>query len=153
LQEWRWLTHAAILLCSSALLLVIDSIFDIGLFAFDVRVPGWLKMVPGTVALGSVLYLHLVKASPISRWLAATFAFAIPILALGTTGWVEERNQRRDVNFVQATPELFPPYLRLRSAKPIAGFFESAATLKGHADEKRRIAISEGEDEEVSGGD
>lgn len=149
LLEWRWLTHGAILLCSTAVVLIAESMFDIGLFALDVRSPGWVKFVLGTIAAGGLLYLHLVNASPMSRRVAGLFAFLIPALAFGTANWVEARKQRRDVNYIDMSQEVFPPYLRVRAAKPLDGFFESMAKLKDGAGEKRRIAISEGEDEEM----
>jgi pSer/pThr/pTyr-binding forkhead associated (FHA) protein len=149
--EWRWLTHAAILLCSFALVLIADFLFDAGLFAFDLRSPSWLKAMFGALAAGALLYLHLVHASPIGRRLAGLCAFLIPILAFGTVTWVEARKQRHNVNYVDASRELFPPYLRMRTAKPLEGFLESTAEIRKGADEKRRIAIKEGD--EVEGED
>ena len=152
LLEWRWLTHGAILLCSMALMTIIDSLFDIGLFALDLRAPSWIKIVLGTVAAAGVLYLHLLNASPVRKSIAGLIAFLVPTLAFGTLSWVEARNQRQNVNYIDATQELFPPNLRMRTAKPLDGFFEAMPKLKAEADEKRRIALEEGDDEEQTAG-
>ncbi len=153
LLEWRWLTHGAILLCYVAVLTIADSIVDIGLFALDLRAPGWLKIALGTIAAGGLLYLHLLNASPMRKRIAGSVAFLIPALAFGTLNWVEARNQRRNVNYIESAQEVFPPYLRMRAAKPLNGFFDSMVKLKTEADEKRRVALEEGEDEEMIAGD
>ena len=151
--EWRWLTHGAIFFCLLAAIFVVDSVLDIGLFAFDLHIPGWLKMAFGSVALGWLLYLHLLHASPLRKRVAGLVSFLIPALAFGTLYWVEQRNQRQNVNFIESTHEVFPYYLRLRAAKPLAEFLQGSAKLKSDAEEKRRIAIAEGDDEEAISGD
>lgn len=149
LLEWRWLSHGAILFCSIAAVMIIDSLFDIGLFAFDLRPPHWLGIALGTLIGGGILFLHLRHASPLGKRVVSIVAFVIPALAFGTLSWVEARSQRNNVNFVEPAREVFPPFLRVRTAKPLDEFIASTAKLKTEADEKRRIAIEEGNDEEM----
>ncbi len=149
LLEWRWLTHGAILFCSLAAVLLLDSAFDIGLFALDFRAPRWLKICFVTLVASAILYLHLRHASPLRKRAAAIVAFVIPALGFGTLSWVEARSQKFNVNYIDEAREIFPPYIRLRAAKPLEGFIAATAKLKVEADEKRRVANEEGDDEDL----
>ena len=138
LGEWRWVTHAAIVLGLSALLLGIDFAFDVAWFSFDLPPSGLREMGLLVLACALLLYGHLTRATSISTRRAALIALFLPLLATGTLQWVQARNQMRNVNYTGEQKLLLPPALRLRGGTSVDDFFRRAATLKDEADRKRR---------------
>ena len=138
LGEWRWVTHAAIVLGLAALLLGIDFAFDVAWFSLDLPPSGLREMGLLVLACALLLYGHLTRATSISTRRAALIAVLLPLLATGTLQWVQARNQMRNVNYTGEQKLLLPPALRLRGGASLDDFFRRAATLKDEADRKRR---------------
>ena len=149
--EARWVTHVAIAFGAGAVMLAIDWVLDLGWFAFSLPQFSIRDGLLAVAAAAVALYLHLTTAAPIRRRTAMLCAIAVPALILGTTGWVQARNQVRDVNFIGVSTQLFPPALRLRQGGTVDAFFGRAAALKDESDQKRKAMsgddTAESEDE------
>ena len=136
--EWRWIRHAAIFLGVVAIYMAVDDLLSLSGHMLSLapwsRRDGWL----GAIALGCGLFLHLSQASNLSRRRVLQVACLVPALAGGTTYWLLERAQVRDVNHIEAGLRIYPPGLRLRAADTVGGYFKSAAALRAAADAKRQ---------------
>ena len=148
--EGRWVTHLAIAFGAGAVMLVLDWVLGLGWFAFSLPQFPARDGLLAVAASAAGLYWHMTTAAPLSRRTALLFAIVAPALILGTTSWVQARNQVRDVNFIGERAQLFPPALRLRQGGTVDAFFERAATLKDAADQKRKAVAGDdsGESEE-----
>jgi len=140
--EWRWLTHAAIFFGVSSLVFILDVLLDVGLFALGLAQAQWRETILITLGLALLLHLHLINVSTMRRRTALVFASLFPVLIVGTTAWVQARNQARDVNHIGVREKLYPPALRLRSGISVDEYFMSAVKLKGLADDKRKALPS-----------
>lgn len=143
LGEWRWLRHAAIFFSAFALLMVVDWALD--LFWFALALPSW---TPGEALVllafaAGVLYQHLRSASHISVRRAALVALLLPVAIGGSSLLAYAHHQGRDVNHVEAPPQLFPPSWRLRDGGTLDAYFADAGALKEEADQRRRAMPGE----------
>jgi pSer/pThr/pTyr-binding forkhead associated (FHA) protein len=142
-DDWRWLRHAAIILCVSAVVVAVDGLLDLGWFAFSLPPSGARGRWLGAVALAAALTLHLIHASGLSARRAALIGCLVPAL-LGAAGqWMVWRSQSRDVNHIDANLRLYPPGLRLRPAGSVGDYFAGAGALRKAADAKLKSAPAE----------
>lgn len=135
--EWRWLRHAAIILCIAAILWVVDSVIDVAAFALSVPTWGARSWLIGAAAMGSALFLHFIHASDMSARRAGQIAFLTPLLLLGGGWWIHQRSVARDVNYIGEEFRMYPPAFRMTTAGSLDGFFHDAAVLHNLADAKR----------------
>ena len=136
--EWRWLRHAAIFLGIAVVTLMIDQVLDLGWFSLSLAPWSLRTAWLGGLALGGLLYLHLIHASTLAMRTAALVACLVPALAGGAGLWLQERSRALDVNHIGANQRIYPPALRLRSAGTLDDYFRKATALRAAADEKRR---------------
>ncbi len=145
--EWRVETHAAILFCVAAGMLIIDSLRDVIWFALALPLGGVLDLLLGMVAVAVLLYFHLTHASNLKPRTAALGAILLPALIGGIGAWVQARNLERNVNHIAVREQVYPPALRLRAAGSVEQYFAAGAKLKEEADKKRRaIPVDDGDD-------
>jgi hypothetical protein len=146
LGEWRWLTHAAIMLATSLIYPVLDGAFDIGRFAF--ALPAWRNQMAWLMGLSFAvgLYFHLIYASHLSRRRAAVAAVLAPALILGGGTWFWERSASHDVNRTEASGRIYPPALRIAKASALDAYFTDIAGLRATAEAKRRAAAADDPD-------
>jgi hypothetical protein len=135
--EWRWLRHAAILLSVAAIFVVVDGLLDLVWFAFSLPQWGAGTIAIATIGFGCALYFHMQHASGISPRNAALVACLVPAVVAGAGYWVMRHDQMRDVNYIGASLRIYPPALRVRSAKPVETYFRDVAELRGKADARR----------------
>ena len=136
--EWRWTAHAVIFFWVCAVFFLVDGLLDLSWFSLSL--PYWKYRNTGIslVAIALALYWHLTTASGLSRRRAALVACLFPALGAGALEWVAARNHARDVNYIVAPDQIYPPALRLSSATSLTDFFNDAAQLKTGADRKRK---------------
>lgn len=144
--EWRWLRHAAIFLGVAAIFFAVNGVLELAWFTFSL--PQWSTRAAwvGAIAFGCALYLHLINASNIAPRRAAIVACIVPALSGGTGQWVQDRLQTRDVNYIGASLRIYPPALRVSGAGTAQDYFQTAATLREAADNKRKATPAD-EDE------
>ena len=148
--EWRWMTHAAILFGFSCAALVLDLALDVAWFSF--ALPQWMWRDSLILIAGAALalYWHLMLGSTMKRRAAALVAVLLPVLAIGGTTWGTLREQDRNVNFIDAQLDLYPPSLRLRGGGALDGYFTAAVKLKDLADRRRKAVPGDEGDEALT---
>ena len=136
--EWRWMRHAAIFFSAFAVIIVIDWAMDVLWFAL--ALPTWTlrEVILLLGAAAYVLYRHLRGAANISLRRAALIAVLLPLVIGGSSYLVLERNQARNVNYIEIEAQLFPPDWRLRPGGSLDRYFIDAARLQEDSDRKRR---------------
>lgn len=143
--EWRGKTHAAILFGVFAAVLVLAWVLDLAWFSFALPQWPWRDSLLLISALALALYWHLTRVSTMKQRTAALIAMLLPVVAVGATTWTSMRDRDRNVNFIDAHLNLYPPALRLREGGTVDGYFTAAARLRDSAD-RRRKAMPEGDD-------
>jgi hypothetical protein len=149
--EWRWIRHAAIFLGVAALYFVVDTLLEIGWFAFALPEWGMRSALIAAAAVALALYWHLTNATGLRWRRAASIAMLLPALAVGASQWVQARNSARNVNHIDVQGRVYPPALRLRDGVTIESYFTQATALKEASDSKRKLVSREesgDEDEE-----
>lgn len=136
--EPRWIMHAAIVFGVTAVVLLIDWVFDIARFSFALPQSSFGSISMLVVAFALALYLHLTQVWTLRRRTGATLAAILPLLVFGTISWVQSRNEARDVNFIGVREKVFPPVFHLREGRTPDRFFDNADRLREDADNKRR---------------
>lgn len=147
-RDWRFVTHAAILLGLAALAGLADDLLDLGWFAFSL--PAWSMRSTWITGLASAacLYLHLRAASQIGRRGALVTAALLSVVVFGAAAWFKDRNHDRDVNHVDNGVQIYPPALRLRAASDPEAVLKRATALSAAADARRRALPSDGSDDD-----
>jgi hypothetical protein len=145
--EWRWLTHAAVMLGISGVYFMLDDVLDLAWFALSL--PRWSDRGKwmAVMAFGSALYLHMTAASTMSRRRVALLACVAPALLALASQWLWSRSLRQDVNHIDSSLRIYPPGARLRSAGSVEDYFRRAAALREAAD-RRRGQVDRDEDRE-----
>lgn len=138
LGEWRWLRHAAIILCVAAVYQIVDGAVDLGQFMVSAR--PWSSQGLWTIAAaaGVALYLHLIDASGLTRRRALMAACVVPALLVAANSWVNRRSALTSVNDIDVAMHVYPPAWRWRAAQSTDGVFKRAAALQATADAKRK---------------
>jgi len=145
--EWRARMHAGIFYSVLAASIVLDWSMDVVWFAL--ALPSWSlrEVLLLMIAAALVLYSHLRGAALISVRRAILVAMLLPMLIGGGSYTVMARNQARNVNYIGADAQLFPPSWRLRSGQSLDDYFSDAMRLKEATDRKRReMPVDENED-------
>ena len=140
--EWRWARHTAIILSVAAAFTALTGAVELGWFAF--ALPPWSHRSAwlAAIALGCALFLHLTSASPLTRGRAAQIALLIPLLIAAGNQWLQERSQRRNVNYIGEAVRIYPPILRLRASIMVGDYFRNNAALRQAADRKLARALA-----------
>ena len=140
--EWRWARHTAIILSVAAAFTALTGAVELGWFAF--ALPPWSHRSAwlAAIALGCALFLHLTSASPLTRGRAAQIALLIPLLIAAGNQWLQERSQRRNVNYIGEAVRIYPPILRLRASITVGDYFRNSAALRQAADSKLASALA-----------
>ena len=107
LGEGRWVTHLAIAFGAGAVMLVLDWVLGLGWFAFSLPQFPARDGLLAVAASAAGLYWHMTTAAPLRRRTALLFAIVAPALIVGTTSWVQARNQARDVNHIGVREQIF----------------------------------------------
>ncbi len=147
--EWRWLKHSAIALGIVSAAILANGALNLFAYMFfwpDLVLLGW---VSGLVALGAILYLHVIHASALNRARAGLLAGACSILLVCGFAWFADRTNSRDVNYIDVGMRLYPPWLRLSSAASVDEYFESLRTLREKSDKRRLEWPPDDPDEEI----
>ena len=140
--EWRWARHTAIILSVAAAFTALTGAVELGWFAFALPPWGHRSAWLAAIALGCALYLHLTSASPLTRGRAAQIALLIPLLIAAGNQWLQERSQRRNVNYIGEAVRIYPPILRLRASITVGDYFRNSAALRQAADSKLASALA-----------
>ena len=140
--EWRWARHTAIILSVAAAFTALTGAVELGWFAF--ALPPWSHRSAwlAAIALGCALFLHLTSASPLTHGRAAQIALLIPLLIAAGNQWLQERSQRRNVNYIGEAVRIYPPILRLRASITVGDYFRNSAALRQAADSKLASALA-----------
>jgi len=140
--EWRWARHAAIILSVVAAFTALRGAVDLGWFAL--ALPPWSHRSTwlAAVALGCALFLHLTSASPLTRGRAAQIALLIPLMIAAGNQWLQERSQRRNVNYIGEAVRIYPPMLRLSASNTVSDYFGHSAALQQAADGRLASALA-----------
>lgn len=144
LGEWRWVRHAAVIFCVAALFYFCEMVLEFA--GFVVALPHWEAqdiLLTGVMA-ALALYGHLTVAAHLGRRRAMATAALLPALAVATFLWLQSRNQVLNVNRIAERAAVYPPSLRLSTAKPLDAFFERSTALKDAAHRKRDAMPREG---------
>jgi 3D (Asp-Asp-Asp) domain-containing protein len=136
--EWRWVRHAAVFFGVMSIVILVTGVLDVTWFAL--ALPQWKNRdtLITVVAFAVALYGHLTIASNLQWRRAAIVATLLPVLVAGTTLWVQQRSQARNVNYIGVDEVVYPPALRLRAGSSVDEYFQRAGRLKDAADAKRK---------------
>ena len=146
--EWRWLRHIGIVGLVWIALEIVDSLLDVSWYAFSLPRWSWRDKLLMIAAFAVALRLHLHYAAHLTaRQLTAVVAI-VPVLLVATTYWMVDRSNQRNVNFIDAGLQIYPPAFRLSSAGPVPPYFDRVKLLRAAADGRRHAVIGEDEDRE-----
>ncbi len=135
---WRWSAHASIFFALAACAFVLDVALDLAWYSFALPAFQWRGPLLGAALLSLLLYLHVGNISTAHRRIATLIAASLPIIVVGTTTWVQLRNQARNPNYIVAPGPLFPPALRVAPSQSADRFFAAAAALRKTAEDNRK---------------
>jgi hypothetical protein len=126
----------------AAVFTALTGVVEFGWFAF--ALPPWSHRSAwlAAIALGCALFLHLTSASPLTRGRAAQIALLIPLLIAAGNQWLQERSQRRNVNYIGEAVRIYPPILRVRAPNTVDDYFRNSASLQELADSKLASALA-----------
>jgi hypothetical protein len=140
---WKLRMHAAIVTVAAGVALWCSWLLDAAQFALQWRWPAALAGVITVAAVLAALYLHLRKATHLSRRVATIVAMSVPLLLGGAALWIGEQDSARDVNRIARGTTVFPPQIRVAGSMELDEFLRDANSLKREASRKRQASLAD----------